>query len=289
MEVTKRLNDTVAHGVNADVVDRRAASAPDHNMLKPSRRVIVLGASNVVLSFPTIVATACATWGEPVEFMAAMGHGRSYGQETSVLGRKISGIFPCALWQDLQQRPAMPTTALVTDIGNDLLYGVPLDRLLEWVSQCVERLLAAKANVIITQLPIENVERLGEARFRFFRRVLFPRNRHSLADVKWLARSLNDRLIELGESQKIPVIPVSSAWYGFDPIHITRRARRRAWPMLLSSWRAAGAPLDVARTSLWTAAYLASRAPWERSLLGFRRCAAQPCGRLKDGSTISLY
>ena len=96
----------------------------------PSRRVILLGASNLVLSFPTIVATARATWGEPIEFMAAMGHGRSYGKDTSVFGRKISGIFPCALWQDLQNRPPMPTTALVTDIGNDLLYGVTPDQLL---------------------------------------------------------------------------------------------------------------------------------------------------------------
>jgi hypothetical protein len=289
MAVSKPCNSIAIDGVKAAGRDVSDGPTFNHNILLPSRRVILLGASNVVLSFPTLVATARATWGEPVEFMAAMGHGRSYGQDTRVLGRKISGIFPCALWQDLQKRPAMPTTALVTDIGNDLLYGVPLDRLLEWVSHCVDRLMDANATVVVTQLPIENLERLGEARFRLFRRILFPRNRHSLAELKSLAHSLNDRLIELGESRKIPVIPVSNAWYGFDPIHLTRRARRIAWPMLLSSWRAVDAPLVVPRSSLWTAAYLLSRAPWERSLLGIRRCVAQPCGRLKDGSTLSLY
>jgi hypothetical protein len=255
----------------------------------PSRRVIMLGASNLVLSVPSIVATARATWGEPVEIMAAMGHGRSYGKETSVLGRKISGIFPCALWQDLQSRAPMPTAALITDVGNDLLYGVAPDQLLDWVAQCVDRLIAANASVVVTQLPIENLERLGEARFRFFRRILFPRNRFTLSEVKAMAHSLNERLIELGESRKIPVIPVSRAWYGFDPIHLTRRGRRAAWPMLLSSWRAASAPLVVPRASMWTSAYLLSRAPWERSLMGMRRRAAQPSGRLADGSTISLY
>jgi hypothetical protein len=143
--------------------------------------------------------------------------------------------------------------------------------------------------VIVTQLPIANLDQLGEARFQFFRRILFPRNRFTLCEVKSMAQSLNDRLIELGESRKIPVIPVSSSWYGFDPIHLTRRARRIAWPMLLSSWRAAEASLNVPRLSPWTAAYLVSRAPWERSLLGIRRRAAQPSGRLADGSTISLY
>ena len=94
----------------------------------------------------------------------------------SVFGRKISGIFPCALWQDLQNRPPLPTAALVTDIGNDLLYGVTPDRLLEWVERCLDRLADAGAATVVTQLPIDSIERLGEARFRFFRRLLFPRS-----------------------------------------------------------------------------------------------------------------
>ena len=33
-----------------------------------------------------------------------------------------------------------------------------------------------------------------------------------------MAESTNS--IELGETRKIPVIPVSESWYGFDPIHL---------------------------------------------------------------------
>jgi hypothetical protein len=58
---------------------------------------------------------------------------------------------------------------------------------------------------------------------------------------------------------------------------------------MLASWRAAGEPIAIARPSLWTSAYLKSLPPWERSLLGIRRRAAQPSGRLSDGTTISLY
>jgi len=261
----------------------------NHNLLMPSRRVVLLGASNLARSFPMVVATARLTWDEPVEIMAAMGHGRSYGQDTTVFGRKIPGIFPCALWQDLQNRPSLPTAALVTDIGNDLLYGVAPDRLYEWVVQCLDLLAAAGTTIVVTQMPIENVEHLSEARFRFYRRLLFPRSRLTLADARALVREFNDRLIALGESRKISVIPVSSAWYGLDPIHLQRRAKRIAWPTLLASWRAADAPLIVPRPSLWTTAYLTSLAPWERTLLGIRRRASQPSGRLSDGTTISLY
>jgi hypothetical protein len=289
MVVSKRFRRTEIGGDKQWSLIRKRETAVDHERVIPARRVILLGASNLTRSFATVVATARRTWDEPVEIMAAMGHGRSYGQDSSVLGRKISGIFPCALWQDLQSRPPVPTAALVTDIGNDLLYGVPPDRLHEWVERCLDRLADAGASVVITQMPIGSVERLSEARFRFFRRVFFPRSRLTLADARAMVRSFNDRLIRLGESRKIPVIPVSSAWYGFDPIHLKRRVLRQAWPMLLSTWRTTDAPLVIARPSLWTSAYLASLAPWERSLLGIRRRAAQPSGRFADGTTISLY
>jgi hypothetical protein len=248
-----------------------------------------LGASNLRRSFATVVHVARRTWEQPVEIMSAMGHGRSYGRDSSVLGRKIPGIFPCALWQDLQRRPSLPTAALVTDIGNDLLFGVPPDQIVQWVAACLDRLADAGATTIVTQLPIASLEHLGETRFRFFRGVFFPRSRLTLPAALELAHGLNAELIKVGESRKIPVIPVLDSWYGLDAIHLKRRVWRDVWPVMLATWRAADASIAVPRSPLWTSAYLAMLPPWERSLFGIRRCAAQPSGRLSDGTTISLY
>jgi hypothetical protein len=250
---------------------------------------VLLGASNLTRSFATVVSVARSTWGEPVEVMAAMGHGRSYGRDSSVLGRKIPGIFPCALWHDLERRAPLPTAALVTDVGNDLLYGVPPDRLLKWVAECLDRLADVGASTIITQLPLPSIERLGEARFRFFRSVLFPRSTLSLSAAKDLVRGLNQELIALGQSRKMPVISMENAWYGFDPIHVKRRVWQQAWPAMLAPWRDADSGIEVPRMSLRTSAYLAMLPPSERSLFGIKRCALQPSGRLSDGTTISLY
>jgi hypothetical protein len=255
----------------------------------PARRVILLGASNLTRSFPTVVATARATWDEPIEIMAAMGHGRSYGQDSRVLGRKISGIFPCALWQDLQNRARVPTAALLTDIGNDLMYGVPHDRVQNWIEGCLDRLTEAGASVVITQLPVASVESLSERRFQFYRRLFIPGSPLTLEGAKSMVRSFNERLIKIGELRKIPVISLPNTWYGLDPIHIRRRFFRTAWPTMLETWRDAQRALDVSRSSIWTTAYLASLAPWEHTLFGIRRRAKQPSGRLSDGTTISLY
>ena len=255
----------------------------------PSRRVILLGASNLTRSFSTVVATVRQTWSDPVEIMVAMGHGRSYGVETSVFGKKISGIFPCALWRDLQNRPQLPTSALVTDIGNDLVYGIPPDQMLDWVERCLDRLSEAGAAILVTQLPVESIERLSERRFQFFRRALFPRSKLTLAAARVLVREINERLIEIGQARKIPVIPVSVSWYGVDPIHLKRAIKRLAWPTMLASWRAGSEPFAITPSSLWTAAYLAGLAPREYSFFGIARRAEQPSGRLRDGTTLSLY
>src|SRR5262249_27599977 len=148
---------------------------------------------------------------EPVEIMAAIGHGRSYGQNSVVLGRKISGIFPCALWKDLQTRAPLPTAALVTDIGNDLLYDVPIERIIEWIEGCLDRLAAVGANTVVTQLPMNSVDRVSAARYRLFRTLLFPKCTLSLSDVKRSAAQLNERLVEIAAQRKMPAIPVSGA------------------------------------------------------------------------------
>ena len=255
----------------------------------PTRRVVLLGASNLVRSISTVVETARQIWREPIEIMAAIGHGRSYGQDSSICGRKISGIFPCSLWHELKNRPNLPTAALVTDIGNDLAYEVPVDRVLTWVEACLDRLVEAGAATLITQLPSASIASIGERRYRLFRALMFPRCSIPLAEMKSLTSDLDRKLFALGARRKIPVISGSDAWYGFDPIHIKRAVVRRAWPLILSAWRDVEPAAITPRASLGRWAYLGCLAPSERSFFGWRRRCEQPCGRLADGTTISLY
>jgi hypothetical protein len=256
---------------------------------KPTRRVVLLGASNLVRSISTVVETARQIWQEPIEIMAAIGHGRSYGRDSSVFGRKISGIFPSALWKDLQDRPPLPTAALVTDVGNDLGYGVPVTELVSWVDGCLAHLQNAQATTIVTELPLARLERLREREFLFYRSLFFPKSRLTLADVRARASTLNESLVELGERRKIPVIPVSGAWYGLDPIHLKRSHWKHAWPTILSAWHDREPSSTRPHTSFARWAYLRSLAPAEQSFLGWQRRARQPSGMLRDGTTISLY
>ena len=98
------------------------------------------------------------------------------------------------------------------------------------------------------------------------------------------------RSLALGERRKIPVIPVSGAWYGFDPIHLKRSTWREAWPTMLSAWRDGEAKSACGRARRSRGGPICVRSR-RRSItfLASQRRAQQPSGVLSDGTTISLY
>ena len=58
----------------------QAVKIEEDNPLSPSRRVILLGASNLTRGISTVVEIAKTKWGSPLDIMSALGHGRSYGK-----------------------------------------------------------------------------------------------------------------------------------------------------------------------------------------------------------------
>lgn len=254
----------------------------------PPRRLVLLGASNLTRAISTVVETGWLRWGRPLDVLAALGHGRSYGMTSTVLGRTLPGIVQCGLWRDLESRSPAPAAALVTDIGNDLLYGAPVERIVQWVAWCLEALARAGAVVVMTRLPLANLEGLPEWRFRLLRSVLFPRCRLARETLTRRARQLDERLGRLAEEQGVTLVGTWPAWYGFDPIHIKLRHWRAAWAQIVCAGSEAEAPRRAAG-SLARWLYLRTRLPEQHWLLGIERRRAQPSGRLRDGTTISLY
>src|SRR6185295_15984036 len=137
-------------------------------------RVVALGASNLTRGFETVVSTARVAWGPDVEVVAALGHGRSYGSHSRVLIRTLPGILESGLWSHLETLSKVPTRALVTDVGNDIVYGFSAQQTLTWVAEAVERLQKVTDDIVLTDLPIAGIRHLSKGKFLFFRSTLFP-------------------------------------------------------------------------------------------------------------------
>jgi hypothetical protein len=242
-------------------------------------RLIALGASNLTRGLATVVRDSRGL-GAPVAVYAALGHGRSYGISSRFCGRTLPGIAGCGLWDALESGPK--TKALVTDIGNDVLYDVPVGQILAWVELCVDRLVSLGAEVVVTDLPLASIERLSHAAFLLFRSILVPGCRLSFGVVKERARALNDGVVALAERRRVALVRLRPEWYRGDPIHIRPHFWGPAWREILGTREKTDSQKLNALRLYWAR-------PARQRLLGMEFHRAQPAIRLRGGGSVSLY
>ena len=247
-------------------------------------RVVALGASNLTRGFPAVVAAARAAWGPEVEVLAALGHGRSYGVRSRVGIRALPGILESGLWRALESLPERPARALVADVGNDIMYGVPAQRILAWVDEALGRLQRVTRDITLTGLPLDGIRRLSTARFLVFRSIFFPYCSLSLGHVLKVAGQVNDGLVELSSARGVKLFHPSPRWYGFDPIHIRRSLSRSAWPEILGTRSVAAGTI-----SLGERLRLSCMPPERRWLLGLEQFTPQTGRALPSGGRVWLY
>lgn len=201
----------------------------------PRALVAVLGASNVTLALPQILtAMHRRTVGRgPVEFYVAHGPGRSYGTVAGLPWVEFPALRSCGLFETLESRwrstdrPAV--YAMLTDVGNDIMYGVSPRRIAAWVGEIVQRFQTVDARVVLTSIPVESVLRIPAWKFNVVRRILFPSYPMLRRDVFTRTVQVEAALETLGRDLSIDVLPTQAEWYSVDHIHIARRHRARVF------------------------------------------------------------
>lgn len=248
-------------------------------------RVVAMGASNLTRGFQTVVSTARAAWGPDVEVLAALGHGRSYGARTRFVFRILPGILESGLWRELERRPQVPTRGLVTDVGNDILYGFSADQTLAWVAEALARLRRVTNDLVVTDLPLANIRTLSGPKFATLRSILVPSCRLSLRQVIDTGERVNTGLAQLAAANGARLVRLDPAWYGFDPIHIRPSLWRRAWQTILGSQAMA----DGRSLSAWESVRLYLMPPERRWLFGVEQFTPQSGAQAAAGGRVWLY
>ncbi len=254
------------------------------NELSLYRRAVLLGASNLRASLPLMVNLLRRRYAGPVEVLAACGHGRSYIAWSRFLGiRHLPGIAGCGLWPALEDRPGLPTLALLTDAGNDLVYGAEVAEIARGIEVCLERLAARQAEIVLTLLPLARLERLSPREVRLAVSLLFPGRQAPWPALLERARELDERLRRLGREHGARIVEPEASWYGIDPIHPRRGRRREIWERLTG---AAGEALPAAGPPRVRLPLLGAET---LRLAGRTLRTSQPAVHLSDGTTVALY
>jgi hypothetical protein len=252
-------------------------------------RVVLIGASNVTRGMSVAVETARLLLGAPLDVHFVAGRGRSYGLDTFVVVRSLPSVRDSAFWSRLDQFEPVPTYGLIADVGNDLMYGIEPQRVVDWVVCCIDALAARDTRLVIAAPPLARLSRIGPTDYLIARTLLFPRNRMPRATALERAEALHRLLHDLARDRNCPIIDPPAHWYGADPIHLRLRCQAEAWSTILGRWTGDGdAPRASGSVARWLA--LHSRSPERWRLFGrISRGRLQPCLRLADGTTVSLW
>ncbi len=204
-------------------------------------RIVLLGASNLALAWPRIMDQLQSRFAAPLDIYTANGMGRSYVCDRSGFAlRQLPGILRSGIWDALPVAGPQKTqsVAILTDFGNDLLYGRKPTEIVAAAEECITRLRRWDENcqVVMTRPPVDSVNTLGWLRFTFSRFVLFPLSKLTLAGVKTQTLDLDQGLQEVATRLNIPVYQPHADWYGLDPIHVRRKHRSTAFGEMMNLW-----------------------------------------------------
>ncbi|MGB4740140.1 MAG: hypothetical protein WBH50_18220 [Fuerstiella sp.] len=223
------------------MTSRPELSTTDDARPNGTQRVILLGASNITLAWPRIMALIQSGFSRSVEVYTAHGMGRSYCAERSGFAfRQLPGILRSDLWNVLPQgnNNDPPPTALITDLGNDLVYGSSPEEVAAATVETVERIRSwnSECRIAMTRPPVHSVNTLGSIRFMVCKAALFPFSGLRLPAVKTATLELDRKIVELADRLSIPLTATNSDWYGLDPIHVKRSRQTEAFSKYFDPW-----------------------------------------------------
>jgi hypothetical protein len=214
---------------------------------------------------------------------AARGCGRSYGLDAGVFGfstpgHSRSGLFE-AVEKEARSREKTEVFALLTDVGNDILYGPGVERIAAWVEEIAGRLLRLGARIGVTSLPVASVEAIPAWKYRLLRPLYYPFHPMRQEEATRQVRQLQERIEHLGEEKGIKVLPVERSWYRFDHFHLRRSARRHVfstWLDQLLEQQGGSAPPATAGAPRLSPSRLALRYHLPAEYFLFRRPRRRP-------------
>jgi len=247
----------------------------------------VLGASNVSRGLSRLVV-AVETRAPGADLFVAAGHGRGYGVNTRVAARRLPSILRSGLWRGLDRRGGAAPFALVTDVGNELLYGARAELVASWVRETVWRLADRGATIAIARLPMAGIAEVGQVRYRALRTFFVPGCRLSLAELKQAATRLDADLQAIAGDYSAQIIEQPAHWYGFDTLHVRRRHLDDLWHMACNAWGFPAAQ-SSAKSSATDWLKIGTKAAEVRSLAGVMRFTRQPVYRGRKGLRLWLY
>jgi hypothetical protein len=121
-------------------------------------------------------------------------------------------------------------TVLLTDIGNDIMYGVPESSLIESLDALIENSLQMNAEVFLTSIHVDVSKDMGKTSFKLFKSIFYPNSPVTFDQADSTVKRLNHYLAEKSlKNERVHLVNGLGAFCGLDKIHYGLLKSHLAW------------------------------------------------------------
>jgi len=199
--------------------------------ITPPYLFIFLGASNLARGYSALANCLAGSLApHPAEILHAMGPGRGYCAEGGIYNITYPPIGSCGILESASGRApkARQVVALITDIGNDIMYGVPVSEITSCLNSLLQKLDAIGAEVFVHPIPIDFADDVSERQFRILRSIFYPNSAIDYTGAAIAVSTINDFLRD-SAGGRVHLLPNMKDFSGIDKIHYSIFQSHRAW------------------------------------------------------------
>jgi len=192
---------------------------------------IFLGASNLARSLDGLkLCIKRCMLPRGVSFLHAIGPGRGYVSRGGILNAVYSPILDSGIFEAVRRKRIKNQTvvALITDIGNDIMYDASPDVIIGGLQHLYNLLDAFETNIFITSIPVDLENDISELYFHILRKVYFPNSPVTYSQASNNIKAINQFILQ-PSNQRISVIDDMKSFYGIDKIHYSILKSQIAW------------------------------------------------------------
>ncbi len=167
-----------------------------------------------------------------IEFLNAMGPGRGLCARGGMFNFTYSPVQDCKIIESAEKKAkkSLRTAVLITDIGNDLMYGVSSDTLIESLDGMIGRMLKWEAEIFLTSIHVDLKKDVSPTTFLILRFLFYPSSKVTYEETDLFVSKINEYLEEKArKNEKVHLITGMEAFAGSDKIHYSLLKTHAAW------------------------------------------------------------
>lgn len=193
-----------------------------------------MGASNLARGFQALTDCLVDSLApNPVEILHALGPGRGYSAEGGIFNILYPSIGSSGILKSAsaQREKFHRVIALITDIGNDIMYGVPASEITACLRVLLEKLDAIDADVFVHPIPLDFSKDVSKSQFRLLRSIFYPHSQVDYSKAKEAVSAVNDFLRDQSGG-RVHLLPSAKNFMGVDKIHYSVFHSHKAWSLV---------------------------------------------------------